>query len=994
MEVLMRLALRNVLAIAMLLCAAALVAQSTTGTLVGTVTSDGKPLPGVTVTVTSPALQGSRTTVTGDAGGYHFPALPPGDYTVTFDLEGMHRIEKSAVVGLSQTARSDAEMTLTSLAEEITVTASAPPEVETTEIAASFNVETINQLPTGRTIDDIVALAPGVTEAGPNDQITISGSMSFESLFLVNGVVVNENVRGQPNPLYIEDAIQETTVLTGGVSAEFGRFTGGVVSTVTKSGGNELSGSLRDSLTNSDWTEKSDFAAQLDPIDKTNSVYEGTLGGRILRDRLWFFAAARSEDRETGAQTFDTNIPYDTTGNDRRIEAKLTGRITDQHTLVASYIDSDLERRNFVTSGRVVDLRSLSFRDDLRELRSLHYQGIFTDRFLVEGQYSKMKHEFALGANTRDLIEGTLLLDANTGQRMWSPTFCGRPCGAKERNNESWLGKASYLLSTRATGNHSLVGGFEEFHQKRNENNFQSGSDLRIHGNFIYFGQDVFFGVDPDSSEIEWDPVPALSHTSDFATRSWFLNDKWQLNGRWSFNVGVRYDDSFGTDQAGNKTVDDSAFSPRLAARYDLRGDGKHNFSATYGRYVSKVDQGPADNTATAGRYASYYWNYDSAAINPIGTPRGQLLPVSEVIRQVFNWFNSVGGTSNRDPNLLTSAHIPGVTLRFEEPLAAPFMDEYTLGYGVTFADRGYLRADYIDRTWGDFYVVRRNLLTGKATDPDGDQFDQGVIENSSDNLSRGYRAIQLQGRYRPLKRISIGGNYTWSRLRGNVEGETASSATSLDNDPFINRPEYQDFEQNNPVGYLGPDMRHRGNIWAQYDLPTRAGDFNLTLLERYHSALAYSAIGSIDVRRGTSTGPANGVVNPGYVTPPSSVTYYFSDRGGFRLDNITSTDLGVNWYAPPLRGVRFFVEGDILNLFNAQGLEDPDFIDKTVLTRRQTTCIQTGTSERCLPFNPLAGEVPREGVNWQKGARFGQATAAEAYQLPRTYRLSLGLKF
>lgn len=990
----MRLVFRSVLLIAIALCAAALAAQSTTGTLVGTVTSDGQPLPGVTVTVASPGLQGSRTTTTGDAGGYHFPALPPGNYTVTFDLEGMQKVDKSAVVNLSQTSRADVEMTLATLAEAITVTASAPPAVETTEVATSFDAETVNQLPTGRTIDDIVALAPGVTEAGPNDQITISGSMSFESLFLVNGVVVNENVRGQPNPLYIEDAVQEMTVLTGGISAEFGRFTGGVVSTLTKSGGNEFSGSLRSSLTNDDWTKKSDFPAQLDPIDETNSVYEGTLGGRIIRDRLWFFVAGRSEDRETGAQTFDTNLPYDTTRDDRRIEGKLTAQATNKHSLVASYIDSDLKRENFVTSGRVVDLRSLSFRDDLRELRSLHYSGIFTDRFLLEGQYSEMEHAFALGANTRDLIEGTLLLDANTGRRMWSPTFCGRPCGFKERNNESWLGKASYFLSTRATGNHSLVGGFEEFHQERNENNFQSGSDLRIHGNFFYFGQEVLFGVDPDSSQIEWDPVPALSRTSDFATRSWFLNDKWELNNHWSFNVGVRYDESFGTDQAGNKTVDDSAYSPRLAAHYNLRGDGKHNFSATYGRYVSKVDQGPADNTATAGRYASYYWDYKGPAINPAGTPRDQLLPVSEVIRQVFNWFNSVGGTANRDPNLLTSAHVPGVTLRFDGPLAAPFMDEYTLGYAVAFGNGGFVRADYIDRTWGDFYVVRRNLQTGKATDPNGDQFDQGVIENSDANLSREYQAVQIQGRYRPLKRLSIGGNYTWSRLRGNVEGETPSFATSLDNDPFINRPEYQDFDQNNPVGDLGPDMRHRANVWVQYDLPTRAGDLNLTLLQRYHSALSHSAVGTIDVRQGTSTGPANGVVNPGYVTAPSSVTYYFGDRGAFSLDDITSTDLGVNWLFPSVRGVRFFLEGDILNLFNEQGLEDPDFVDKTVLTRRQTACLQTGTAERCQPFNPLAGEVPQEGVHWQKGPLFGQPTAAEAYQLPRTYRLSLGLRF
>ena len=74
--------------------------------------------------------------------------------------------------------------------------------------------------------------------------------------------------------------------------------------------------------------------------------------------------------------------------------------------------------------------------------------------------------------------------------------------------------------------------------------------------------------------------------------------------------------------------------------------------------------------------------------------------------------------------------------------------------------------------------------------------------------------------------------------------------------------------------------------------------------------------------------------------------------------------------------------------------MEDPDFVDKTVLTRRQTACLQTGTSDRCLPFNPLAGEVPREGVNWQKGPKFGQPTAADAYQLPRTYRLSVGLRF
>jgi len=163
--------------------------------------------------------------------------------------------------------------------------------------------------------------------------------------------------------------------------------------------------------------------------------------------------------------------------------------------------------------------------------------------------------------------------------------------------------------------------------------------------------------------------------------------------------------------------------------------------------------------------------------------------------------------------------------------------------------------------------------------------------------------------------------------------------------------------------------------------------------LQRYHSALAYSAVGTIDVRKGASNGPADGVVNPGYSTPPTNVAYYFSDRGAFRVDSISSTDLGVNWYLPAIRGARLFIETDLLNIFDQQGIENPVAVDKTVLTRRQTTCLQTGTSTRCTAFNPFT-QTPQQGVNWQLGPNFGTPTSQSAYQLPRTYRFSVGLKF
>jgi hypothetical protein len=200
--------------------------------------------------------------------------------------------------------------------------------------------------------------------------------------------------------------------------------------------------------------------------------------------------------------------------------------------------------------------------------------------------------------------------------------------------------------------------------------------------------------------------------------------------------------------------------------------------------------------------------------------------------------------------------------------------------------------------------------------------------------------------------------------------------------------PEYQDFEQNHPVGYLSGDMRHRASIWLQYNLPTALGRFNFSLLERYHSGLPYSAAASIDIRN--SAALPNGIVNPGYVTPPARVWYYFSGRGAYRADDIKSTNLAVNYEAPPFHRATVFVQTDIINVLNEQGLEYPatargNVIDQTVFVRR--------TRASLTAFNPFT-TTPVEGTNYVKSATFGQATNREAYQDPREYRISVGVRF
>jgi hypothetical protein len=367
-------------------------AQGTTSELTGTVTSEGKPLPGVTVTVASPALQGTRTSTTGANGAYNFLALPPGDYTVTFELEGLAPVKQDVRLVLAQTARSDAQMGVTGVKEALTVSAESgmASVLESTQVGTNFTSKEIAKLPVARTIRDTVLLAPGVSATGVNNQITISGAPSYDNLFLVDGVVVNENLRGQPHNLFIEDAIQETTILTGAVSAEYGRFTGGVVSTLTKSGGNEFHGSFRDSFSNPKWTEKTPWVGaragntpEADHVDNIDQIYEGTLGGRILKDHLWFFGGARLAERAVQRFTAETNIAYSNGFDEKRYEGKLTANVTERHSLYVSYLDITNDETNNAFTPIYDEASIVAVRGLPNTLLAVNYNGVIVNNLAV-----------------------------------------------------------------------------------------------------------------------------------------------------------------------------------------------------------------------------------------------------------------------------------------------------------------------------------------------------------------------------------------------------------------------------------------------------------------------------------------------------------------------------------------------------------------------------------------------------------------------------------
>src|ERR1051325_9904726 len=707
----------------------------TTAALSGTVTAGGGALAGVSVTIASAALQGTRSAVTGEAGAYSFANLPPGEYRVDFERAGFRAVRSEATLRLSQISRVDVVMTA---GETITVQGSAPAVLESPQVSTSLPLRLVERLPGQRNQLAAAQLAPGVTaNTLSNGQLQISGGPGYDNLVLVNGVVVTETTRGQMRPMYVEDAIQETTLITGAISAEYGRFSGGVVSTVTKSGGNELSGSLRDSLSSPRWSAQS---PALETRESTiNHVWEATFGGYLLRDRLWFFSAGRWAKNDTARQT--TPVPafagtpataaggaisYAEGNDQKRWEGKLTGSLSSQQTLTASYFGIRTDGTNVRFNNNFYDLDSLTTRHDPESLLALYYNGVVLPNVLLEGRYSARRFSDRSGAFTTDLVAGTVLLDrSNNNTRFHSPSLCG-VCDAQRNDNRDAQLAAHAFLDAGRLGTHDVAAGLDRFTQDRYASNHQSGSDFLLFVTRVQSVNGTLYPVVTPSNAngggtfIRWNPILQPAAANELRTDSAWINDVWTPAPRWRFSLGVRFDRNRAADGDGTVAANDRRFSPRLSAQYDVRGDGRQQLNASFSDYTTLIADSIASSNQAAGSAAAIDFAYRGPAIND----RALTTSMDDVIRTVFDFFNnSQGGTANRNPNNLRangSRTIPGYATYFDGTLASPYVRELTVGYGTQLGRNGYVRADYVHRDWHDFYVQSVTTATRRTNTPLG----------------------------------------------------------------------------------------------------------------------------------------------------------------------------------------------------------------------------------------------------------------------------------
>ncbi len=473
-----------------------------TGSIRGTVTDQQSlPVPGVTVTIQSPALQGVRSTVSAGDGSYSFLRLPPGRYEMAFEITSFAPVKRTTDVLLGLSVEQNATLTAAGRAEEVQVVAASPAPIVNATVGANYKHEEIQSLATPRSLQGISQLAPGVTENTPNaGQLAINGGFAFDNVFMLNGVDINDNLFGSPQNLFIEDAIEETQVLTSGITAEYGRFTGGVVNAVTKSGGNTFSGSWRTNFSNPSWTNTTPFekcdpavtAASCRPaaarLDDLQFTHEATLGGPIMRDKLWFFGAMRLAEIGTSSTFSYTNIANTQTDNNKRGEIKLTGTVASNHTIQGGYLNNSTTQESRPTFGFTIDPLGVGSRTLPNWFGYGNYRGILRNDLLVEAQFSQRKFQFKdSGGSATAIVDSPFFslnqLVAGTTAHYNSEYFDATD--PENRNNQQITGNLTYFLNSERTGRHELKMGYEWFRSQRTGGNSQSSTGYVFDADFL-----------------------------------------------------------------------------------------------------------------------------------------------------------------------------------------------------------------------------------------------------------------------------------------------------------------------------------------------------------------------------------------------------------------------------------------------------------------------------------------------------------------------------
>jgi hypothetical protein len=788
----------------------------TTGGLSGRVTdSTGGALPGVTVEVRSPALQGVRSDTTDGEGLYRFAILPPGTYEVRFVLDGFNAESRTDVrVQLGKDASIDAVMRPATISESMTVVATAPVlDTTSSSVGTNLDLAAIETLPTGRNYASIVQVAPGVSsDANPHNAnqttITVYGSSGAENAYYIDGVNTTQMEYGFQGKNLNFEFIQEVDVKTGGYEAEFGRSTGGIINVITKSGGNVFTGDVFGYL------DTDSLQADTELIDSSNGSIVGfnrsdwgaDLGGYVMPDKLWFFAAFDSVDHSADNQLPGLTSTVSGETSQDLGSAKLTYAVAPNQTLVFSFLqDPRVDTGAIVDSNHTLngDASTYLGRQDFggRDY-ALRYDGTIASSWVVMAQAARHQEQNSVSPATS---AGDAIQYRNAASDFFQSGGFGL---IQDKNFE----RTHYAASvTNLLGRHEVKGGVEYEHAKAEVTKRMSGGQqVDIFANEVNPAKPIyrhFYWTTPDAT-IANAPTSELNASPEHKVTTAYMQDRFTINDRLVLSYGLRWDRQQIVDASGVVQIDlKEDYAPRLGVVFDPSGNHTAKLYGSYGRFYEQI---PMDLVIRSYSYERQprIINYSPTSTTPDANAEGDADIESAIL----------GGLQTpADPDL-RNQYITEYLLGYEREVRPDF----ALGVKGIYRSYGRVLEDFLCADDGTYCIGNpgEGLMSRVFTLDYSQTF-------AAPKAKRDFKGVELDATKRFSNHWQGMASYLYSKLEGNFDGEYAPF-TNVGADPNITAAyDYYDFFTDGSDltkitnnGSLSNDRRHQFKVSGIYESP------------------------------------------------------------------------------------------------------------------------------------------------------------------------------
>ena len=768
----------------LLLVASSVAQAATTGTLFGVVTDgDGSALPGVTVTVSSPSLQGTRSVVTNAAGEYSFPILPPGVYRIEYALPSFEPlVRQGVVVNLDQASKVSVVLSLTRVTEDVTVTADTVV-IDPTQTNTQVNLKEdhLKYATVGlaqRSYQNVTLEAPGVTsQAGAGGNPSVFGSNLGQSSYLIDGLNTTDPVTHTFTSNFTFDSIQEIAIQTSGFEAEYGKAIGGIINVITKSGGNEFHGTLDARYRSQKLTEQGertrDFPEGTDTLryDKERQDFQNfspsaTLGGPLLRDRIWFFGSVERPQFENQPPDLFGYQPGRRDFQGWTVFAKATATPAPSHTLALKFNSETADVPHAQNSSFSTPEAGYDQAQDLR-IYNASYDAVLNPNWLANFQVGYLENKLDARPHSGDL-DTTGTIDQVTGIASGNYTNVQ----TSERPRLQALGSTSYIAEF--LGSHVFkVGTDLEWTKFENLNNF-TGTPLDPSFCSEEFGQPAGATCGAVNEPADGDNFLYLVYTDlpvqTFEGRgmSFYAQDEWRPVQNLTAKIGLRYDeaDFYLPDDEKVKTF--ARFQPRVGIAWDLFNNSSTILKANAGEFME-------DNALTLPSFLSR---------------EGSVLSLFlwSNAQQRYRFFGAFGGPSGNSLD-------PSMRPTYSQQITS----------GVT---QRIFKNTSLDVT--GVYRRSRNIFEDSCADEDCTHYQLTNRPNGMDVLKSDYRGLIFKVESRPTDGMSWLLSYTTSKSKSAVEyTQNAGADFDVFPDHFVNR-----------FGYTSDDARHVVKLDGYVRLP------------------------------------------------------------------------------------------------------------------------------------------------------------------------------